>query len=189
MCFNDLFKNLITIGGHSRIQKATNDYELKLNEFVKLKDEHESRRGEVGLILLELMNAKKYAVWEVSKIMKVSKNLNTRELMQTNHTLGMPNYSFDQIASNVKKAESELSARKGAIVGVAAGTGTAWGTWALVGTYGVASTELRLPLYQGRHLRARFWLGLVVGALLQVVGEWWRERLFWAGWQSCRLWV
>ena len=145
MGFKDEMLNIATFGAHQRVKNEVEYYESLQEELSELNDKHEKRRGEVNSILEAVIEVKKQSILVVKKTQKILKNINIKQRNLINEELGIENYSLDRIEASITAGDMAISATKGAVAGVS----TALGTWALVGTFGVASTGTAIGTLSG----------------------------------------
>jgi len=136
MSAKDLFLNIFTLGAHQRVKNEVEYYEALREKLEELNEKHEKRRVEVNNILEKVIGCKKEAVITVKKTKKILKNVSINQRDLINRKLRSENYSLDKIDASITTGDMAISATKGTVAGVS----TALGAWALVGTFGVAST-------------------------------------------------
>jgi hypothetical protein len=145
MGFKDVMLNIATLGAHQRVKNEVEYYESLQEELTTLNEEHEKRRIEVNNLLEKVIEIKKEAVITVKKTQKILKNVSIKQRDLINEELGSENYTLDKIDASITAGDTAISATKGAVAGVS----TALGTWALVGTFGVASTGTAIGTLSG----------------------------------------
>lgn len=145
MSVKDVVLNIATLGAHHRIQKATEHYEDRLDELKDLNALHEKRKEDINTLFHDVIEVKKAAIIELRKVKKITDALNVKQRQEIDHHLEGQDYSLDKIDSSMKAGEMAISATKGAV----AGASTALGAWALVGTFGVASTGTAIGTLSG----------------------------------------
>ncbi|HEY4390381.1 MAG TPA: hypothetical protein VGN02_03445 [Paenibacillus sp.] len=133
-----LFKNLVTFGAHGRIERKVEEFEDLKEHYETLYHNMEAKRVEVNKILEQVIKVKMRAVKSLQKITKVSKNLKgkDRDFMFQDVGGNYETVNFERIEATISAGQMAMSATKG----LSAGVGTALGTWALVSTFGTAST-------------------------------------------------
>ena len=145
MGFKDVLLNIATLGAHQRVKNEVEHYESLQEKLKELSGKHEKRKKEVNSILETVIEVKKQAVLLVKKSQKILKNINIKQRDFINKKLGNKHYSLDKIEASITAGDMAISATKGAVAGVS----TALGTWALVGTFGVASTGTAIGTLSG----------------------------------------
>lgn len=145
MSIKDIALNVATLGAHQRVKNETATYESILKEYNELTERHEERRVEINTLFEEVIAVKKTAILELSKMKKMTENLNVKQREQIATKLETQEYSLEKIDASLKAGEMAISATKG----VFAGASTALGAWALIGTYGVASTGTAISTLSG----------------------------------------
>lgn len=136
------FKNLVTFGAHGRIERKLEEFEELKADYESLYRQMESKREDVNKTLKQVIKVKVKAVKSLSKIKKVTKNIKGKEREFVYHHVGneFEAVDFQFIDQTISAGEIAMSATKG----VSAGVGTALGAWALVSTFGSASTGAAL---------------------------------------------
>jgi hypothetical protein len=145
MGVKDVISNIVTFGAHQRVKNDVERYESLQEELTELNEKHEKRRIEISGILEEVIESKKEAIIEVKNTQKILKNVNIKQREFINEELGRENYSLDKMDASITAGDMAISATKGAVAGVS----TALGTWALVGTFGIASTGTAIGTLSG----------------------------------------
>lgn len=145
MGFKDVMLNIATLGAHQRVKNEMEYYESLQEELTKLNEKHEARRVEVNRILEAVIECKKEAIITVKNTQKILKNVSVKQRALINEELGYENYSLDKMDASITAGDMAISATKGAVAGVS----TALGTWALVGTFGFASTGTAISTLSG----------------------------------------
>jgi multidrug efflux pump subunit AcrA (membrane-fusion protein) len=143
----DQFMNLVTLGASGRVESAKQELERRYavyqTEFTAL----ERRREQVALMLEDLVATKQQAYRSLSRVRQVTKSLSPRErffLGQEELAAG-PRIDFGLVDSTIRFGEQAGALARGAGVGAS----TAAGAWALVGTFGSASTGAALSGLSG----------------------------------------
>ncbi|MET3696920.1 hypothetical protein SAMN05877753_101504 [Bacillus oleivorans] len=133
-----LIKNIITFGAAGRIERKIEEFEDLQYEYQSLYQEMESKRGTVNQTLEKVIEIKIQSVKSLKKISKISNNLKGKDREFAFKSLGneIESINFDQIDSTISAGEMAMNATKG----ISSGAGTAVGAWALVSTFGTAST-------------------------------------------------
>ncbi|EMY5508187.1 MULTISPECIES: hypothetical protein [Bacillus cereus group] len=131
-------KNLVTFGASGRIERKIEEFNQWKEEYEELYEEMERKRKETNSVLEEVVTSKVRAIKALKKIHKISKNLKgkDREILLRKMGEELETVDFNNIDSTISAADAALNATKG----LATGVGTALGAWALVSTFGTAST-------------------------------------------------
>jgi hypothetical protein len=145
MGFKDVMLNIATFGAHQRVKNEVEYYESLQEELTELNDRHEKRRITVNAVLEKVIAVKKEAIILVKNTQKILKNVSIKQRDLINEQLSGANFSLDKIEASITAGDMAISATKGAVAGVS----TALGTWALVGTFGVASTGTAIGTLSG----------------------------------------
>lgn len=142
-----ILKNIITFGASGRVEKKINEYEGYIKEYNEVYPIIEKRRKEVNKILEKVIKEKVKSLNALKKIDKISKNIKSkdREFNSSEVNIDSINKTFEKIDNIVSIGNMAKNATKG----VASGVGTALGSWALVGTYGTASTGTAIGSLSG----------------------------------------
>lgn len=143
----DGFKNLITGGGHRELQGKILEFEEAKQELRELHEAVEKKKIITNQKLLALVKVKKKALLALKKINKISKNFRgkDREFQETYLEKQSFSGQLDSINNTITLGEAAINASKG----VAGGVSTALGSWALVSTFGAASTGTGLISLSG----------------------------------------
>jgi hypothetical protein len=145
MGFKDVMLNIATLGAHQRVKNEVAYYESLQEKLRELNEKQEKRRKEVNTVLKKVIETKKEAVIAVRNTQKILKNVDIKQRDLINEKLSRENYSLDKMDASITAGDMAISATKGAVAGVS----TALGTWALVGTFGVASTGTAISTLSG----------------------------------------
>lgn len=131
-------KNIVTLGASGRIERKTEEFENLRSQYESLYQDMEKKRKAVNTILKKVIRVKIKAVKSLSKINRISKNIKSKERDFIHRNIGNESQTinFSRIEETITAGQIAMSATKG----VSAGVGTALGTWALVSTFGSAST-------------------------------------------------
>jgi hypothetical protein len=142
-----LIKNLMTFGASDRIARVAKKYEELVDQYRELHQEHERIREQVNAKLQQVIQVKTKAVQSLAEINKVVKNLKGKQREFSHRQIGdeFNNVNFQQIEETIRAGEMAISASKG----IATGISTAAGMWALVSTYGTASTGAAISTLSG----------------------------------------
>lgn len=147
MGFAKSVKNIVTFGASGRVDN-------KLEEFYKLKSNYENlyfkmenKRQQVNKTLEKLIDVKVECVNSLRKIPQLSKNLQGKERNFLSNKIGNEVELVDltRVKNIITVADMALNASKGISVGV----GSAVGAWALVSTFGTASTGTAIVTLSG----------------------------------------
>ncbi|MFP3043302.1 hypothetical protein LQZ19_15930 [Treponema primitia] len=145
MGFKDVMLNIVTFGAHQRVVNAVDGYERLQEELTELNEKHEKRRQEINTILENVIGAKKAAILKVKKTQEILENLSIKQRDIIDEKIESENYSLEKMDASITAGDMAISATKGAVAGVS----TALGTWALIGTFGAASTGTAISTLSG----------------------------------------
>jgi hypothetical protein len=145
MAFKDVMLNIATLGAHQRVKNEVERYEELLEDLRILQGKYEVRLPEINKVLTLVMKAKHKAVITVKRTQEILKNVSIRQRELVNVELQREDYSLDRIEASITAHDMAISGTKGTVAGVS----TALGAWALVGTYGVASTGTAIGALSG----------------------------------------
>jgi hypothetical protein len=152
-------KNLVTFGASGRIENKVEEFEDLKYEYESLFRRMETRRDNVNKTFEKVIKIKVTSVKSLNKISKISKNLKGKDRDFIYGGLGndIESVSFNQIDSTLNSAQIAMNATKG----ISSGVGTALGTWALVSSFGTASTGTAIGTLSGAAMTnaTLAWLG------------------------------
>ncbi|MEO2077404.1 MAG: hypothetical protein ABGX20_18885 [Bacillus sp. (in: firmicutes)] len=133
-----LIKNIVTFGAAARVEKRVNEFKIIYDEYEVLYKRMEKVEREINETLEKLIQTKVSSVKSLNKIKKISKNMTPteRNLNYENINSGIRAFNFNRINNTLSTANAVINTAGG----MAAGIGTAVGTWALVSTLGISST-------------------------------------------------
>jgi hypothetical protein len=136
--FRDTVVNIIGFGAPNRVRKRVLEYEGVQLQVQRAYDALESKRVAVNGTLEDLVAAKTAGIRELKKLSRISENLEARGRQVTQQAFDQAKLDvpLDRIRATISAADLAMGSAKGAGVGIS----TALGTWALVGTFGTAST-------------------------------------------------
>lgn len=140
-------KNLVTFGASGRIEKKVDEYDDYIYEYNQLYSQMEKKKEELNKTLEILVGKKVEAIKSLKKIKKISELLKGKDREAILEEIG-----DNQIKQNFYDVDETISAADIAMntgKGLSAGIGTAVGAWALVSTYGVASTGTAIATLSG----------------------------------------
>lgn len=142
-----VLKNIVTFGASGRIENKLEDFEDMKLEYESLYRGMEVKREETNTALEELIGVKVSAVKALNKINSISKKLKSRDREVIYRKFGndFEIVDFERVDDTLTNAKIALNTTKG----VSTGVGTALGTWALVSTYGAASTGTAISALSG----------------------------------------
>lgn len=130
-------KNIVSFGAKGRIEKKLAEYEETMDGFNQLLQQVEVERETVNGALERLIETKRQALLSLKSISRISSNLSSRDRDLVESYTGLQlSYSFDQVSQTISAGDIAISSAKG----MGAGVSTALGAWAIVGTFGTAST-------------------------------------------------
>jgi hypothetical protein len=134
----DHLANIVTFGASGRVESALGEFKRVAQIYQAEYDALEERRDHVSAKLENLVATKVKAFRSLRRVREVTKSLSPRErsfLRQEELAAGQ-RIDFAHIDSTIRLGEQVGSLARGAGVGAS----TAVGAWALVGTFGSAST-------------------------------------------------
>ncbi|MFC7371107.1 hypothetical protein ACFQPF_05410 [Fictibacillus iocasae] len=131
-------KNVLSFGASGRIESKIEELEDLQYDYQRLHERMEFKRAEVNDALERVIEVKVQGVASLKKISSISVNLKAkdREMMRQQVSFSQGEVNFSAIETTISAGELAINASKG----MSAGVGTALGAWALVSTYGAAST-------------------------------------------------
>lgn len=141
------FKNAITFGAAGRVESKIEEYEDYVEEYKEKYRQMEGEREAVNEVLESLVEKKIIAIKNLNKINKISKSLEGKERKALVRKVGN-----DFVMLDLRVVENTLSVGQAAInasKGIASGVSTAAGAWALVSTFGTASTGTAISTLSG----------------------------------------
>lgn len=141
------FKNLVTFGASGRIEKKVDEYDDYIYEYNHLYSEMEKKKEELNKTLEILVKKKVEAIKSLKKIKKISEILKGKDRNPILEEIGdneTKQYFYD-VDETISAADIAMNTGKG----VSAGIGTAVGAWALISTYGAASTGTAIASLSG----------------------------------------
>lgn len=133
-----VFRNIVSLGASGRIKRKAEEFEDIKDQYEFLYQELEQKREVVNDAFKKLVAVKVEAVKSLEKISKISKNIKSkdRDFMFREYHGETQVISFSRIEETITAGQAAMSATKG----ISTGAGTALGAWALVSTFGTAST-------------------------------------------------
>jgi len=143
----DGFKNVVTLGKHNQLKAKLSDYRKLRKDLRSQIQVVEEKRLVVNHKLEALVEEKKKSLLALKKIKNISKNLRGKDREFTN-----PIYKNQTVAVQLSAINKTIAIGEGAInasKGLACGVSTALGSWALVSTYGTASTGIAIGTLSG----------------------------------------
>lgn len=144
-----LFKNILTFGAAGRVDSEQDRLDVKVREFHALRGVVDQRRGLMEHSIHRLISAKVAAVKSLRHLGKLSDNLSVRdrELAERDFSEGkdIELQSLDMAKATLSAGEAAINAARG----LGTGASTALGAWALVATYGTASTGTAIATLSG----------------------------------------
>lgn len=141
------FKNLVTFGASGRIEKKVDEYDDYIYEYNHLYSEMEKKKEELNSTLEILVKKKIEAIKSLKKIKKIAENFKEKDrgsIQEEINDSETKQYFYD-VDETISAADIAMNTGKG----VSAGIGTAVGTWALISTYGAASTGTAIASLSG----------------------------------------
>lgn len=147
MGFGDTVLNVLSLGAHGRVKKRVEEYQGIQLQVQQAYESLEAKRAVVNRTLEDLVAAKTAGVQELKKLSRISKNLGARERAVI--AQGFDQATLDLPLGKVEKTISAAQFAMNSAKGAGAGISTALGTWALVGTFGTASTGTAISTLSG----------------------------------------
>jgi hypothetical protein len=131
-------KNVVTMGAAARIEKRAKTFEIIQSKYNNLYIEMEEKRNKINSTLEKLIKVKVESVKSLKKLHKLSKkvNLNDQENLNNYVNKDFATLYVNRINNTLSTAYAAINATGGISVGI----GSAVGAWALVSTFGIAST-------------------------------------------------
>lgn len=132
-----IIKNIVTLGASYRVDKKIEEYKIVDFAYRKLVVEYEEKRNKMDLSVDELIKAKVHAIKSLGKLSKVTDHLILNTVLSEDPRVDVadaPKYFY--ISETISNGQAAITAAGG----IATGAGSALGTWALVSTFGIAST-------------------------------------------------
>lgn len=144
-----VFKNIITFGAAGRVDDEKDKLNAQISEFHALERKVNEHKEEMDSAIEDLVNAKVGAVETLKKIRHITENISIkdRKLAESNFAEGenIELRSLDVAHSTLTASEAAINAAKG----LSTGASTALGAWALVTTFGTASTGTAIASLSG----------------------------------------
>jgi DNA repair exonuclease SbcCD ATPase subunit len=140
-------KNLVTFGAAGRIERKIEEFEDLKYEYELLYEKMERKRVEVNDKLERLISEKVASLKSLKQLTKISKNIRQkdRDILYRSFGNEVEQINFDKINETISAGEIAMNATKG----VSAGVSSALGAWALVSTFGTASTGTAIASLSG----------------------------------------
>lgn len=142
-----IIKNVLTFGASGRIDDKMNEFNELHEDYQNLYQEMDLKRTAVNNTLKQVIDLKVQSVKSLKKINKISKKIKSKNRQFASNLFegNINSVDFQQIEETISSGEIAMNATKG----VSAGVGTALGAWALVSTYGAASTGTAIASLSG----------------------------------------
>lgn len=140
-------KNLVTFGAAGRVEAKIEEYEDYIEVYKSKYRKMEHERETVNEQLETLVNLKVRSIKSLKKIKKISKNIRDKEREVLVRKVGneLQTVNLEMIENTLTVGQAAINATKG----VASGVSTALGAWALVSTFGAASTGTAIGTLSG----------------------------------------
>lgn len=139
-------KDFVTFGASARVRKSKENYKECLRKYSKLYNKMETRRAEVNANLKVLVEEKIASLRSLKKIERISKNLIGKDRKFNIDGLNLAEYeNFKTIEKTISMGDAAINTVKGTISGISTGVGA----WALVSTFGTASTGTAISSLSG----------------------------------------
>ncbi len=147
MGFRDSLRNVLSFGAYRRVEKRVEEYSGVQLEVQRAFDMLEQKRVVLNRTLEDLLATKSTGVKALTKLKQISKNLGVRERQVSEPVFDQMSLDvpLGRIETTISAGDIAMSTVKGAGVSIS----TALGTWALVGTYGAASTGTAIGTLSG----------------------------------------
>ena len=137
MDFDNISKDVLSFGATLRVRKRQEGLEAVLRRRNRASEALARTRDEVNRKVHKLVETKRSAIDSLRLIRKISRNFEVRPRSVAEGQLGTPpEVQLARVESTIHAADIAANS----VQGLTVGTSTALGTWALIGTYGVAST-------------------------------------------------
>ena len=145
----DIFRNIITFGGHNKVLTAETEFQEVREQLRNLDREQSVKREFVNLKLDEITDLKIEAVNTVKLIKKITSQISIKEREFIEENISHEEYSLEDIENNLTISEDLINLGKSTFKGVAISglsTGASWGT---VASLGFASTGTAISSLSG----------------------------------------
>ena len=144
---NGPIKKISSFGASCRVETAWQELRKIEDDLKHTWDEVERQRQVTNTSKELLVKAKLDAVEQLQLLKKIAKNVEVRQRTLTEGSIGnvQLDVSLSIVGNTLNSAEIAKSMAKGTSVGIS----TALGTWALVGTFGSASTGTAIATLSG----------------------------------------
>jgi len=145
--FGDTVRNIVGFGAPNRVTKRVVQYKVVEAQVQCAFDELEQKRTAANRTLENLVATKTAGIEALRKLKKISKNLDARDRHVTEHIFDIEKLEVPlaRVENTISALDVAMNSAKGASVGIS----TALGTWALVGTFGTASTGAAIGTLSG----------------------------------------
>jgi hypothetical protein len=144
-----VIKNVITFGAAGRIDDEKDRLDAQLQVFNELEHSVNEHKSEMDLAIEKLVNVKVGAVESLKRIRQITEKISIkdRDLVESNFSEGehIELQSLEMAQSTLTASETAINAAKG----LGTGASTALGAWALVTTFGTASTGTAIASLSG----------------------------------------
>jgi hypothetical protein len=146
---SETLKNIITFGGHKKINIARTEFEAILKELKSIDRHHTRRKKYVKEKLDEVVELKMTTIKEVSKIKKITAliSIKDRELLEKDFK--NKDYKLADIENNLSISENLINLGKSSFQGIAISGLSVGATWSTVGALASASTGTAISSLSG----------------------------------------
>ncbi|MBL8212447.1 MAG: hypothetical protein JNK87_17160 [Bryobacterales bacterium] len=147
MGFGEKVLNIVSWGAHDRVRSRAIQYDAIRLRVRQAYAELEGKRDVANRTLEDLVLAKTAGVFALRKLRRISENIQTRDRATSESPFDLASVTIPlaHIENTLSTAEIAMNGAQGA----GAGLSTALGTWALVGTFGTASTGTAIGTLSG----------------------------------------
>ncbi|QBP41981.1 hypothetical protein [Paenisporosarcina antarctica] len=142
-----MFNNIITLGASGRIERKVEDYDELVDDYGQLNEKVKNKTDLLNKDLEKLIVEKVNSIRVLKKISHIietiqikDRNLADKGLLEINERV-----DFQQIYSTLTAGEMAINTTKG----ISTGIGTALGSWALVSSFGAATTGATIATLSG----------------------------------------
>lgn len=145
----DILKNIITFGGHNKVQNALSEFEEVRKELKELNAKQKSQKELINFKLNEITDLKIEAIKTVKKINKITSQISIKDRDVIERNLRGKDYSLANIENNLSISEELINLGKSTFQGVAISGLAVGATWSAVGVLATASTGTAISTLSG----------------------------------------
>jgi hypothetical protein len=146
---SDVLKNIITFGGHNKVQNAMSEFEEVRKKLKDLNAKLKKQKEFVNFKLNEITDLKIEAVKTVKKINKITSQISIKDREVIERNLKGKDYSLVNIENNLSISEELINLGKSTFQGVAISGLAVGATWSAVGALATASTGTVISTLSG----------------------------------------